>query len=290
MGSVWLHDLPAYLIKRGVYLDFYPGWELRSNASGGLIDIRGIGTHHDAGAATQTEQSRMDYCWKNSKIKPEGNLFLHKSGRVVMGAAGSTNTQGLSEQDFIVSRGVIPKDKGNFYMISIEAANNGVGEEWPKVQVDAYILLCAAICEWAKLNPITDIFSHHRYTKRKIDPAGPTPGYGIGPGSWKDSVFNQEVFNKIQQPVKEEKEVEMLSLDYGEVNTPTWVATTWTGVELAWQSDGHAAAVANRAGVRREPISREEFIGIIKSSKTTTAAPVGQGMDAELTALWNAQR
>ena len=37
-----------------------------------------------------------------------------------------------------MSRGVVPVDTGNSPTFAFEVANNGVGEPWPAVQVDAY--------------------------------------------------------------------------------------------------------------------------------------------------------
>ena len=106
-------------------------------------------------------------------------MRLHRDGRLVVGAAGATNTMGKGGP-LTCSGGTVPQDRGNQTLIAIEAANNGVGEPWPKVQLDAYIALVGALCWWYDLDPQRDIASHWEYCKpscpgRKIDPAGPTP-------------------------------------------------------------------------------------------------------------------
>jgi len=78
------------------------------------------------------------------------------------------------------SRGTVPKDAGNKYMIAIEAGNNGVGEAWGSIMIDAYISMLAALCRRYGFNASRDIFTHNSYCEpstpgRKIDPAGPTP-------------------------------------------------------------------------------------------------------------------
>jgi hypothetical protein len=65
-------------------------------------------------------------------------------------------------------------------MIAIEAGNNGVGEAWPSIMLDAYMRMLAALCQAYGFDPSRDIFTHHSYCEpscpgRKIDPAGPTP-------------------------------------------------------------------------------------------------------------------
>jgi hypothetical protein len=78
------------------------------------------------------------------------------------------------------SRGTVPLDAGNKYMIAIEAGNNGVGEPWSTVALDAYIRMLAVLCQAYGFNASRDIFTHHSYCQpscpgRKVDPAGPTP-------------------------------------------------------------------------------------------------------------------
>jgi hypothetical protein len=88
-------------------------------------------------------------------------------------------------------------------MIAIEAANNGVGEPWPQVQLDAYVALVGALCWWYDLDPQSDVYSHWQYCApscpgRKIDPAGPTPsrpdiGGTSGSATWSTQAFRDAV-------------------------------------------------------------------------------------------------
>jgi hypothetical protein len=84
-----------------------------------------------------------------------------------------------------------------------------------------------------------------------------------------------------------ELEVDMIALDY-QPNTPAWVATLWTGDTLAWIVDGHADQVLRAGGVRRVTVSKEQFAGVIRSSRTISDPP--SGMPTDLLNLWKAQQ
>lgn len=178
--QIWLLDLPDACRSGGLDVTTFDGWETRSRSSGGYDDLLGIGYHHDASPTTVSEANVDRYGWVNADAKPIGAMRLHRDGTLVVGAAGSTNTMGRGGP-LTVSKGIIPKDRGNQTMIAIEAGNNGIGEPWSKTMVDAYVALVAALCKWYGLDPARDIFGHYDYvlppptTGRKIDPAGPTP-------------------------------------------------------------------------------------------------------------------
>jgi hypothetical protein len=200
MGAIWLHDTPNFFRKYSVNFTTHPGWELRSRRSGGLNRVLAVGTHHTASAAPAANQ--MAHMWSNSANRPIGNIFIARDGLVTLGAAGASNTQGRGGP-ITTSKGTIPKDQGNMYCVAIEAANNGIGQEWPAIQMQSYVLVCAALCEQFGLNPLTDIISHWEYVlptqpNRKIDPAGPTPsmpeiGGTTGARRWNDVHFRQRV-------------------------------------------------------------------------------------------------
>lgn len=172
MGKYWLHDLPAELAKLGIEIELYPGWELRSRSSGGLDGIYAVCMHHTA--STTKPENDMAWQWRNSPISPIGNISLHRDGTIVLGAAGAANTQGAGGP-YKTSKGWVPKDAGNRYMIAIEACQGGTGEYWTTAQLDAYVRLVAALCEIYNLDPTMDVLLHATYTTRKIDAAGPTP-------------------------------------------------------------------------------------------------------------------
>lgn len=178
MGKYWLHDLPAAVRAAGLDLVLHPGAELRSRSTGGLDAILGVVAHHTAGSSNEASGER--YSYDNATDRPIGNMHLRRNGTVVIGAMGAANTQGKGGP-LLTSRGTVPINQGNRYMIAVEAHNNGVGEVWPKAQTDAYITLIAAICRLYDLEPSTDVHTHFSYVEpscpgRKIDPRGPTPG------------------------------------------------------------------------------------------------------------------
>jgi hypothetical protein len=198
MGSIWLTELPDWFADAGLDVDVYDNkWMTRSRSSGGYEKILGIGIHHDASSINSSEMSGCDWGWKNSSDRPIGAIRLWRDGHIIIGAAGATNTMGKGGP-LKCSNGTIPKDQGNLYMVAIEAANNGVGETWSTPMLDAYLLMVDVLCDELELE-YTDVFSHAGYCEpscpgRKIDPAGPTPGYPnlggtSGAMTWSDAAF-----------------------------------------------------------------------------------------------------
>jgi N-acetylmuramoyl-L-alanine amidase len=190
--QIWLLDLPDACAAGGLDVSTYDGWETRSRSSGGYDDLLGVGYHHDASSASSDDGSSDDYGWLYADDKPIGCMRLHRDGTLVVGAAGATNTMGKGGP-LVCSKGNVPQDRGNQTMIAIEAANNGVGEAWPQVQLDAYVALVGALCWWYDLDPQTDVYSHWQYCapscpNRKIDPAGPTPSRPLPHGRRRRSV------------------------------------------------------------------------------------------------------
>ena len=179
IGAYWLLDLPDVLSGAGCKVTLYSGWQTRSRSTGGLDAILGIVAHHTGGGGS--EANAEDYGFVNADDKPIGNMYLRRDGTYVIGAAGAANTQGKGGP-VTCSKGTVPLDQGNKYMIAVEAHNNGAGEVWPKTQMDAYFRGVAAMCRAYGLDPARDVFTHNGYCApscpgRKVDPAGPTPDY-----------------------------------------------------------------------------------------------------------------
>jgi N-acetylmuramoyl-L-alanine amidase len=202
MGSHWLHDIDIPL--SGLPHTFYGGWETRSRSSGGFDAILGIAIHH---TASQTSpESDMSYMWQNCSDRPVGNIYLARDGNIWVGTAGASNTQGKGGPLNCLN-GTVPKDKGNQYMIAIEAANNGVGEPWPEAQTNSYITLVKRLCEHYGLSIGQDVYGHYDYCApscpgRKIDPAGPSPfGSVNASGTWDINVFRAAVSGGAVVPV-----------------------------------------------------------------------------------------
>ena len=180
MGAVWIHSLPTWLREAGLNVAERPGWETRSRSSGGFDAVWAVGVHHTASTATPAQD--MAYMQDNADAKPIGNLYLARDGQITVMAAGASNTQGKGGP-YVTSKGTIPKDAGNRYMLSIEAANAGTGEQWPQVQIDAYVTMCNVLVRKLGLS-WGDIVAHFEWSPgRKYDPAGNSP-YASGGALW----------------------------------------------------------------------------------------------------------
>ena len=197
MGDLWLPLLPTWL-ERAVGADMVlraDGWESASRSTGGYDDVFAIQWHHDAiDQPTWTLEQSIPLHAERHRYAPVGALVLERvTGRWGVIAAGATNTSGKGGP-LPCSRGVIPVDSGNRFIISIEAQNNGRGEPWSDDMLDSYALGTAAIIKGLRDDgaydarrdefvPIVldpehpgDVHAHYRldgrgYTTRKIDPA-----------------------------------------------------------------------------------------------------------------------
>jgi hypothetical protein len=200
MGSLWLGSLPDVLRRAGLAVDVYPGWETRSRSSGGYDALFGIQVHHTASSGLNPA-NEMAYMWLNASTKPIGACYLALDGRWTVGAAGATNTSGKGGP-LVTSRGTIPLDAGNRYLLAIEAANSGDGTPWPDVQVDAYVRGVAALNAayfGGTLDRIGDVHAHFEYTSRKVDPAGQS-WYAVGANKWNMTQFRNDVRSKNTLP------------------------------------------------------------------------------------------
>jgi hypothetical protein len=164
------------------------GWQTRARSSGGFPSTPlGVQWHHTA-SKTSPEN---DIHWQTVGCDdaPVGNMTIMRDGSVWLVAAGAANTAGKGGP-LTLSRGTIPKDSANTRSVAIEVANDGVGEQWPKVQIDSYFLVSNTINK--KLGNLpTDVFSHalgagDGWTDRKIDPAKASAVQG----PWKPNSVN----------------------------------------------------------------------------------------------------
>lgn len=242
MGGVWLHSLPDVVRSAGLQVSTWPGWETRSRSSGGYERILAIGIHHDAADPSTSLNGRCTYAWDSSNDRPIGALYLHSDGQVVVGAAGATNTQGKGGP-LNCSKGTIPVDEGNKYMISIEASNNGVGEPWPVVQQNAYVILCAVLCAEFELNSLSDVIAHFEWTDRKIDPAGPSR-YASGGSPWNMGDFRHDVMGIVtppQPPLEDDVPYKLVLVD----DRPPHATYLCDGATKSWVRDGDAGQQIN---------------------------------------------
>src|SRR5215510_7794854 len=159
------------------------GWQKRARSSGGFPFMPlGVQWHHTASSTSPAN----DLSWQINGCDdaPVGNCLLDRTGTYWPVAAGAANTAGKGGP-LTLSRGTVPQDSANSQTFAIEAANNGVGESWPTVQIDAYFAGSNALNSYFGNRP-DDIFSHalgegNGWTNRKIDPAVA----GSVQGNWK---------------------------------------------------------------------------------------------------------
>jgi hypothetical protein len=231
--------MPEWFDAAGLNVDIYDNmWTTRSRSSGGYEKVLGIGIHHDASSIGSSEKSACDWGWKNSSDKPIGAIRLGRDGHITVGAAGATNTMGKGGP-LAASKGKIPQDQGNLYMIAIEAANNGVGEPWATPMIDAYLGMVWTLCDELGLEH-SDVWSHAGYCQpscpgRKIDPAGPTPGYPnlggtSGAKTWQDSAFRAYLDQRSDQthPPENGDDMALTDDDVARIARAVWATESST--------------------------------------------------------------
>ena len=187
MGSRWLVDLADVIRDAGLPVVEYDGWQSRARSSGGFDSGRPavVMVHHTASDTSPANDAA--YMVETSENRPVANLMLTRAGEVWVLAAGATNTNGKGGPI-----GVCPQDSMNTYAIGVEACNDGVGEPWPVVQQDAYLMLVEQLCEHYAIAQVT---SHQEYAPdRKIDPAGPSRWPPINTaGTWDMDEFRADL-------------------------------------------------------------------------------------------------
>lgn len=187
IGAYWLHDLDDWCREEGIPYREYAGWLTRSRSSGGFDQIWGAVAHHTG--SNVPWQNDCAYMWVNASTRPVGNVHLDRAGVFTLGAAGATNTNGAGIANWVCSKGTIPIDPttmGNRMAFAIEAASNGVGETWPRAQMDSYLKFLNMLARRFGWDPMRDINTHRGWAgTRKSDPFGPASGYPtLGTVTW----------------------------------------------------------------------------------------------------------
>lgn len=190
----------------GLVVVEYEGWQSRARSSGGFAHAPlGIQWHHTASSTSPINDA--SYQAEGSDDSPIGNMTIMRDGAVWLIAAGAANTAGKGGPLHGLSRGVVPLDSANSTTWAIEVANNGVGERWPQVQVDAYFAASNALNALFGNLP-SDVFTHalgagDGWTSRKVDPAvaesveGPwQPARVNSSGTWSLAYIRGEAVNR----------------------------------------------------------------------------------------------
>lgn len=157
----WLSEV---LRVAGLRVVEQPGWQTRGHGDVGKTQF--ILCHHTAAKIGTPTKTTLDLITngRTDLRGPLSQLFLSKDGTFYVVAAGLGYHAGAGNWQGITT--------GNSSSIGIEADNNGIGEPWPEVQMDAYARGCAAILKHIKAAPIMCV-GHKEYALpkgRKIDP------------------------------------------------------------------------------------------------------------------------
>lgn len=163
----YLTDLADVLVDAGLSVVEVSGWKTRGRpASTGGFDPRGIVVHHTGGTAdTDAYVNWMTLDGRTDLPAPLCQLALSRRGTVYVCAAGRANHAGTAR-----ATGPMPATSdGNGMYLGIEAMNTG-SEGWSPAQYDAYVAMCAALCNhygW----PATHVRAHRETsTTGKWDP------------------------------------------------------------------------------------------------------------------------
>lgn len=150
----------AALRDHGLDARTVPGWETRGSSS---FTPRGHVVHHDAIPTRWQTPPAILIAGRSDLPGPLCNFALNAWGTVYVVAAGRANHAGTGGW-----RGL----SGNSSVWGTEAQNAGTGQTWPDEQIDAYVRLCAATCDYSGFSAEM-VCRHAEWTTRKIDPAGP---------------------------------------------------------------------------------------------------------------------
>ena len=185
MSGRYLVDLADVLRGAGVDVVEYAGWQTRARSSGGYAEGRpwAIVWHHTASRASI--ESDAAYCAEGDPDAPVCNLLVARDGQVWVIAAGASNTNGKGYA-MAFTRGTVPDDQMNTHAVGVEICNDGVGEVYPRAQIDAAFAVSLAIAAAEGLAP-DDVATHAEWAPdRKIDPATASavdPAAGFHPGA-----------------------------------------------------------------------------------------------------------
>lgn len=161
-------DLPKILRSHGLKVVVVPGWKTRGRpASTGGFSPVGVLCHHTATSIHWLIAAvlRLLVGGRSDLPGPLAQLGLGRDGTVYIIASGRANHAGDARASGTVSEG-----DGNSLYIGIEAFNNGIGEPWPAVQYNAYVLLCAVLCVEVTKNSANTVRAHKETSRTgKVD-------------------------------------------------------------------------------------------------------------------------
>jgi hypothetical protein len=162
--------LPKVLRAAGLTVVEIDGWQTRGHGDMGVI--QGALLHHTAERIDSDTKPVLKILTEGraaspgvkSLYGPLCHLALGQDGIYYVIAAGLAYHAGPGSWHGVID--------GNKHFIGIEAENNGIGETWPEIQLDAFARGSAAIAVYCDFGVIM-VAGHKEYALplgRKIDP------------------------------------------------------------------------------------------------------------------------
>lgn len=161
MMLTWIPDV---LRAAGLVVVEYDGWQTRTTRATGLT-VHGVVCHHTVTppSTSNTAVARLLANGRSDLKGPLSQLGLDRDGHFWMIAAGRCSHNGYATQ---------PSPPWGNDSIGIEAFNDGTGEPWPAVQVDAFQRGAAALLEHVGLTAAQCMGHRETDPGRKVDPRG----------------------------------------------------------------------------------------------------------------------
>lgn len=307
MSGIYYADMLAVLSSAGCSVsenDITAGWQSRARSSGGFPSPPlAVFMHHTASSTTPAND--LAYMIDGSPDAPVGNVLLDRTGTYWPVAAGASNCAGKGGPSTF-SRGTIPLDSGNTRGFQIEAANNGVGEQWPKVQVDAFIAGANALNAHFGNLP-TDVITHalgsgDGYTDRKIDPATAAsvegswrPASANNSGTWLLVDVRAECSRRAgsspppPSTPTEGTVIDMYTFIVTREGWPAEVVLTVAPDGVRWNQFDITGALDRLVKVPEISISKDQLLGVLGDRPGIGACPFAilpEYADADLAAAW----
>jgi hypothetical protein len=165
---LWLADVAR---AAGLRVREVDGWRTRGALVDGWglpLDPRVVICHHTAESASSYPAGglRVVTYGRTGLPGPIANYYLSRDAVVYVVASGVSHNAGTGN----ARTAGHPEWYGNGRTIGIEAADDGSGAPYPPAMYDAYVRLCAAICDhmgW----PASRVLGHKEWsTTGKVDP------------------------------------------------------------------------------------------------------------------------
>lgn len=163
--------LPDVLRKAGLKVVEVKGWQTRGH--GDMGKVFGVLCHHTAECKDHDLEPALKTITEGRKdlMGPLCNLGLGQDGTFYMVAAGKAWHAGPGEWHGVT--------EGNSHFIGVEAENDGLGEIWPEIQMDAYAKGSAVIAKYCGFTAQM-VAGHGEYALpkgRKSDPSFSMPDF-----------------------------------------------------------------------------------------------------------------